>query len=425
MKNKIVISIAISFFLIICGYFFNNAPLFTGESLESYAKSEWFHYFFKQEEKHESDVIYINTSYDKELIPFGEKYVSGEGLNLRGNTEITNRETLCNLLSCLKRVDYKYLIIDIKFVEGLENDKRILDSSGDSIYIDQKLVELIRSMNNVIVATYQGAKLFDKSLNQKAALAEYWATATATNFVRYEYFDSIPSIPLYVYNDLQKQKGNDTIVCHYPFGLKCLKRLSYYTQGNSLCYNSIFLDFQISEKNRTPFGEISGSCDISRCDVYNMGKEIVYQDDPDINSVELLQSICKDRYVIIGNIKEDVHDTYAGPKPGPEILYHAIKALEEGKHRVSLIEMLILFCIYIIICYSIITRKSYIHYIPKLKEKKNKLLNFVLNLFSYAIILETFEFILYSIDRTSFSFAIPMLVFTLLKLYKDYKTFEV
>lgn len=408
--KKILISTVISIILLFIGYFSNNQPIFTGENIQSLAVMESLNKFvgFHNESKNDS-VVYINTSFDKQLVQCYEKEdFPGSIPVYMGNTEITDRNKLINLLNLLKDVNYRYLIIDIKFAKGLESYVNYYDSiEGKEYKTDGKLFSLIKQLDRVVIATHHEIKLIDKELEKKSALADYRATATVTNFVRYEYFDSIPYIPLTVYNDLNKRNNLDTISCHYPFGLYSLKPFAIYTQGCRLCYNSLFLDFSIHNEGKG--GDESGHPFLSKLDFYNLSKDILETDNP-----KSIVKNFKDHYIFIGNISEDIHDTYAGPQPGCVILYKAIKALDEHRHIITLTEIFLLFSLYFFISFFILCGKNLTDYFY---TSNNALINFIVDTSTFTFVFGIYHVIAYLFGRTSFSFVVPILVFSALKTY--------
>ena len=409
-KKELFLSFVISIALLFAGYFGNNMSIFTGESLESLAIMETVNRFCGFQDKNSSDsVIYINTAFDKDLIECYEKEDFEGSIPVPlGNTEITDRNKLIDLLKLLKEVSYKYLIIDIRFAKGLESDTCYTDSiTGEKVKTDDKLFSIIKQLDRVVVATHHNIRLINEDLEKKAALADYMATATATNFVRYEYFDSIPYIPMAVYNDLRKRNNLDTILCHYPFGKKWLKPFALYTQGNRLCYNSLFLDFNI--RGTVSAVNESGQPIISELDYLNLSKDIL-----EVNNPSSIVKNFKNKYIFIGNLTEDIHDTYAGPQPGCVILYKALKALENQRHVISFIEIVILLSLYFGISMFILCGKNIF---DLLKKSDNALVNFIVDTTTFTLVLGIYHIIEYNLGRTSFCFVVPILVFTILKTY--------
>lgn len=406
-KRNIIVSFIVSIFLLFAGYYGNNMPLFTGESLVSLAIMETINQCLGVGQEEDCDsVIYINTSFDKSLIRYYDiDYdIPNPHPTLLGNTEITDREKLIKILKLLKNVDYKYLIIDSRFEEGRESDSYVFDSiTGKKEKTDDVLFSLINQLDRVVVATHHDVKLINKELEKKAALADYKATVTATNFVRYEYFDSIPYIPLAVYNDLNKRSNRDTVACHIPFGVSWLKQFAYYTQGCNLCYNSLFLDFQIDNKEHSFLNKNSM---FRNLEYYNLSKDILYEED--------IVNNFTGHYVIIGNYLEDLHDTYAGPQSGCVIIYKALKALEKQKHVVSWIEMVLLLFMYFSISLFIMNGWNLLDFF---KKTNNPLLNFMIDISSFTLIFGIFHVVEYMLGRTSLSFTIPIMIFAAMKTY--------
>lgn len=414
-KHPIVYSILTSLFLVIAGYYTNNMSLFTGENLNAYSRMELLKEFLKvnNNENDDDDVIFINTAFDKELIPFGIVYEDGGNVDTLGNTEITSRKDLYHLLKILEKVDYKYLILDIDLNKRYKSNDYILDKrTGDKIMIDDLLVNTINNMKRVVIARPRNGELLDKSLEDKAAFAYYLSTVTSTNFVRYKYYDKYPFVPLMVYNEIQKEHDNDTIRCHYPFGIEALKPLSVYTQGHNLCYNSVFLDFNYS--NDYFSGQLNGDTGIFDY-VKILGRDII--DEGSSEDIDGITECYRGKYIIIGNFETDSHDTYAGSQYGPVILYKAIKALDNNKHIVKPFTVVLLLLLYFIISLFILLRKSVFDLLPITKNIKNGVLLYIIDIFTFSSILYIYHFIEYMANGVSFSFIVPIIIFTAQKTY--------
>lgn len=423
-KREIIYSALITLFLLVAGYFANNLPLFTGENLNAYAWMESLNNIIGQEEEEDcDDVRYVNTAFDKELITAFKQYEEDGPLDTLGNTEITSRKDLYLFLNLIKDVDYKYLILDIQLSKDLHSNELIFDEkTGDSVNVDVMLCDLLKKMKRVVIAKPLEEQLIDNDLNALSAKAYYKTTVTGGNFVRYEYFDSIPFIPLSVYNNIQREQHQPEIVCHYPFGAKWLKRLAWYTQGGKLCYNTLFLDFRILDDGGRNWGEMPGmNANLSDFQYQDIGRDIV---DRPLEEQQSLIRDYQDKYVVVGNMVEDLHDTYAGPQQGPVILYKAIKALEDGKHIVSFTSILLLSLLYFFITLFILTKKSVFNWVPFIAKSNHGLLHFIVDVFTFSSVLFIFHFVEYMTHRVSYSFIVPVIVFTALKTYiiikKDY-----
>jgi len=410
-----LISTLIATFLTICGYFSNNWGLFTGEDLALHTCIEWHKRICCDNRDDYHGALFINTSFDKELIPVYDKNFE------IGKTEITDRRKLLDFLRLLSQTDYAYTIIDLRFAEELSHR----DSIGKQV--DAELFDFIKSMRNCVIATHRNIKLIE-DLNSKAALADYKSTVTSTNFIRYEYFDSIPSIPLHVYNELQKSNAQDTInYSRRIFGLP------YFTDGKELCQNSLFLEFSSNSlaQHQIISTEFSGSTFINRNSYKNLGYDFVDYIGclPDTVIVKMIEGELKmqgdgdsnNTIVYIGNFLEDLHDTYAGLQPGMIILHKAINALQEDRHIVDPIRFVIQFLFYFILCLFILMDISLINLFPSNFLSHHQFLVFILQLVSISTILFIAEIIDITVFHITTNLIFATLMFGLLKLYVRFK----
>lgn len=416
LTRNVLKSLAISVVLIIIGYFSNNWPLFTGENLSLYTRMEFIRNLFDSQEDDFSGAFFVNTSMDKQLIDVYE-----DGYQV-GKTEITDRRKLLEFLKLLEKVDtaYEYIVIDLRFVEGLACQ----DSIGAKT--DSQLFEQIKSMDQCVVATHHDLKLLG-GLEPKAALADYKSTVTATNFVRYEYYDSIPSIPLHVYNELRKSSGLDTIrhtTSNSLFGL--------YNEGGHLCQNSLFLEFSSKgfPKLKKLHTELGDSIFIEKFNYRDLGFDFIDHLDsgviPEEEILESLEGCMKEAgqgrkpIVFIGNVLEDLHDTYAGLQPGVVILYKAIRALQEGKHLVNTWHYLILFFTYFLLCLFILKDKTVFNLLPQKFKERWPFLMILFQLSSLSAVLVIIDIIDIKWFSTTTNFVVIAFIFNILKLYVQF-----
>lgn len=405
--RKILLSLLLSSVLLCIGYFINNFPIFTGENLNQlYATQricEWLELPSANED--ESDATFVNVSYDKDLI---DVYNSASSQKI-GKAAITDRVKLYNFLKYLKEDgEYKYIILDIIF------------DVNDVSPADSMLYSLIESMDNIVVFRDDNRPAPPRQLRDKSALAFYYSTITATNFVRYQYLskDDIPFIPLKVYEDL----NHDTQIIRHG-----CKLFPIYTSGGRLCHNSSLITF---DSNRFYKTITDDSTNFSIVNYKNLGAEIIeqpYADEEEIrNDIAYLS---KDKYIIVGDYTDDLHDTYMGPKPGPYIIYRAFKNLEDGKHLVSFGRFLYWLIVFAFIFWWIIAGKIASEFIPsKLNKTKiilrmlnNKFLRFVISSIGYVFLLFICSVSEYIITRNVYSIVLPSFVFMITKLYSDYK----
>lgn len=391
---------------VVC-YFANNLPLFTGESLDQQFLNqkvcEWVGY---KEQIDYNDAFFVNVSYDKELVP-----VKRDSDTI-GNDVVTNRRKLYELLSLLKESNvYKYVIVDLMF------------SKGDCTAYDDSLYLLMKEMDKLVIVDHDSVDLARSYLKEKSAIAEYYATITATNFVRYEYLRGDRRyIPTKVFEELYPEKT----ISRYGW-----RWLSVYTSQNKLCQNGSFITFDTA-----PFSEYKSIGDsivgfsgekkaIVQKVYYNLGHDLVDQICPEYTKDELIREkitpATKGKYVIISNITEDVHDTYAGQKPGCIILYRALQNLEKGNTMISYSHILLWFCIFFIVAVFTIRQRSILSYIPFLKSCKVKCAHYILDIFSFSSLFFVVEVLEYIVSHVVYSITIPVLYFTIVKLLVNYK----
>lgn len=362
-------------------YFLNNQPLFTGENLERHAWMELVKgkIGLTKEPPHD-DVLFINIAYDKQLTERTDEY----GMPI-GNTDITDRLKLLELLKALHSTErYKYIFLDVRFEKGYEVPE-----------VDSALFVEIRSMKNIVIANHSDIEIADNGLREKAAISDYKATITATNFVRYKYtYNGNPSMPLYAYRDLTKR----TIKSH---GL-------IYTCDGRLCYNSLFVNFPVEN-----FSEFD---DENRKQYYNLGSDLL-----DNYSEEDLVTLTQGKYIVIGDMIEDLHDTYSGQKPGSVITYYAFQALMNRKHFVSYGLLLFLAVLYFLISLSQFRRNSLLEQIPFVRKSHSRLLHFVLTFIGYTFLLTVVAIALNIFADVSISIFLPSMYFAIQKNIINYK----
>ena len=367
--------------LLILSYFLNNQPLFTGEDLDQYAWMEWI----KDKLGITPDVdanaaLFVNVAYDKQLVDKCDDY----GMTI-GNSDVTDRSKLLSLLQLLHKTNsYKYILLDIRFEKGYN----VPD-------VDSALFAEILSMKNIVIANHSDIELADSSLMKKAAISDYYATITKTNFARYQYnYDSVESVPLYVYRELTGNTIN--------------KHGWLYTCNGSLCYNSLFVHFPIAKWNE--YDEHQSKV------FYNLGSDIL-----DNYSDGDLKTLTKGKYVIIGNMVEDVHDTYSGLKPGSVITYYAFQELMKGRHFVNYELMFVLSIIFFLISLSLFETNPILNRLPFVKNSHSRVIHFLLDFIGYSLVLALSMIILYIIFGIATSIVLPSAYFAIQKSFIRFK----
>lgn len=409
----VIISFIVAIVFTVVGYFTNNWPVGTGENIRVYKEIELLHRIFKKNNDAPKGVMFVNTSYDKELIDVYE-----DGLKI-GNTEITDRSKLLAFLKMLKLTDhYSYLIIDLGFTTDLPH----VDST-----VDKNLFDYINSMDRCVVATGHNKRLLG-DLSAKAALANYKYTEFNHSFVRYEYFDSIPSIPLYVYNELKSKEGGN-IISHTNTSCPYFR---IYWEGKRLCQNSLFLEFPYSLNEK--YEKISDSLYFSRRCVFNLGSDFLdcLETLPDMNDREAVMNAVHGYFdqvedgdtppiVCIANMKEDLHGTYVGSLPGAVIIHSALLALQDGRHLLNPFRLIFLFVVYFLICLFVLRDWSVFDFCTDSFKHRFPVIYFLLQLASVSTVLLFVDIIDLKVFHTTTNLVLVTTFYGILKLYVRFK----
>ena len=367
--------------LLLLSYVLNNQTLFTGEDLNQYAWTELLkNKLGIKEQKQDVEALFINVAYDKQLIEITDEY----GMPV-GNTDVTDRAKLLRILRLLHQSDsYHYIFLDVRFEKGYSIPE-----------IDSLLFNEIISMRNIVVANHSDIEIADKSLLPKTALSDYYSTIVATNFARYKYlYGSISSVPLYAYHELTGQ----TIEKHGIF----------YTCSGRLCQNSLLIPIPIRY-----FGEYNGIGDKV---YYNLGSDLL-----DSYSEADLSELVKDKYIVIGDMVEDIHDTYSGPTPGSVLTYYAFLELMKERHFVSWGLMSFLALLYFSISLSLFSKKSIVQIIPIRYRPKSRLMLFAMSFLGYSLTLSATAIGLNVFFSKSVSIFIPSTLFAIQKTIINYQ----
>lgn len=397
-KKELLISLSLSFVLILLGYFANNMSLFTGEAVKQYyltnliTKSKGVSY---------GDAVYYNVSYDKQLVPARKGFVT------IGNSAITDRAKLNEFLSLLQKSNrYKFILLDIAF------------DDNDISPCDSALFETIKNCQRLVFVDHDSISFTRSDISDKAAMASYYATLWSSNFARYEFLNNNrPSVPLYMYEKINGGKS----IKRYGF-----KPFYLYFQDGKLCQNSVFLKFD--NKAFTHLTHKEGSGLIMDLPPYeNVGEFLETKSIYDESGlIENLNELTNDKIVVIGNLIDDRHDTYIGEVPGSVILMRAYSTLVEQSNIVNFFNQLYWFVVFFLVSICIIAKKPILQFGSIIKIKNNqwkiviKFLLFLLSIISFSCILIVFSVIEYLFSDHIYALTVPIIYFTLTKLYVQF-----
>lgn len=377
-------AIVMSFFSVIVisllSYMLNNQTLFTGEDLPRFGLME----FVKHKVQHtkpmvEDNAVFVNVAYDKTLITAyeGDPDTIDEYSMPKGQIDITDRGKLLEFLQILQNTNtYAYIFLDVRF----ETQYKVPE-------VDSLLFAQIAKMRDIVVASHTDMEKQEARIAGKMAYNDYPTTLISTNFVRYKYlYADQASMALYAYREIT--------------GKDIRKHAFWYSSDGKLCYNSLFLDFPVEEAS--------------------MSREEYLGVDMLEDSPEKIAVKTKGKYVVIGDLTNDVHVTYCGEKAGSVITYNAFLALMSGKHIVSLWVSLLMAVIYFLISMAQFKGWSMI----PLSKNRPRLLVFFCSLFEYTMLLTIVVVVMGLCWNVYLSVVVPSLYFTIQKMIVKYKNLQ-
>lgn len=386
---KYMVLSALSALFILCvNYLLSNSPYPIFDNIDFYSKQEFVRRTVTDEAPQDTNVRFINVAYDKTLVSYNDSI--GDTI---GNIDIVDRHKLYRFLKVAKQCNnYKYIFLDVRFEKGYE-DNSYVAIDNDSITVDSLLFGIIRDMPRLVVSTHSDITLQADSIASKTAINDYMSTITATNFVRYRYlYDQGESVALRMYKDI----NGGTLEKH---GL-------IYTLNGDVCTNCPFVSIEQPFKyNRENLEEVS---------YYNLGTEI-------LNEEEFIKERIRDKYVIISDCIEDVHDTYVGPQPGAYLTYLAYKELASGKNIIHWWMIVLFGLIYGLATFFALSNVDIWSRLPYIRKIPLRTVRFLLTFVGFTLCISAISICLYCALGITLSIWFPSLFFTIVKTTKLYK----
>jgi len=377
-KKAIVMSLFSVIVISLLSYMLNNQTLFTGEDLPRFGLMEFVkHRVLNNKSATDDKAVFVNVAYDKTLITAyeGDPVTIDENSIPKGKIDITDRSKLLEFLQILQKTNtYAYIFLDIRF----ETQYKVPE-------VDSLLFAQIAQMRDIVVAAHTDMEKQESRIAGKMAYNDYPTTLISTNFVRYKYlYADQASMALYAYREIT--------------GKDIRKHAFWYSSDGKLCYNSLFLDFPAEEAS------------VSK--VKLLGVDMLEDSSSEDIAVET-----KGKYVVIGDMTNDVHVTYCGEKAGPVITYNAFLALMSGKHMGSFWVSLIMAVIYFLISMAQFKGWSMI----PLSKNRPRSLFFICSLFEYTMLLTIVVVVMSLCWNVYLSVIVPSLYFTIQKMIVKYK----
>lgn len=333
------------------------------------------------------DAYFVNVGFDKQLVDVPLTSTDS------GRSVITDRKVLLDFLTIAERADYKYIMLDVRFEKGYNTE------------FDEALYSKIAKMRDVVCANHAiDFEIADSQLIPKSAYNDYYTTIFSSNFTRYQYLQGdCPSIALRMYQDLD--------------GKTIMRKGLFYFNDGTLCENCPFLPIKGAVEVQSGDG--------SAADYYNLGPFLMT-----LPESQLIEDM-KDKIVVIGDFKDDVHDTYMGMLPGPYLTFIAYQYLAQGGNKVSIVALVLMTILFYFIVWTKLEGGLWLPCVRKLLQQRwmgwlQWLLNwrvvkFMGRFVSYSVLLWLVCIVVYLVCRTTFNVVFPALVISIISAFKDSK----
>lgn len=318
-------------------------------------------------------VLIVDVAFDQQLVPA----VNSMGDTV-GSIAITDRRKLVEFLTIAMRAgNYSKLMIDIRFEKGLHTP------------YDQQLVQLLMTMPRVYFPRHRGISLLSPQLEARANYSDYGYTLFQTSFVKYEF----------------NQKGEQSM----PLAMTGFKAASFgplHFVNNRLAYNSMMIPMVVN-----PYS-LGNNADEPWC--INIGSDLLAEP-------ELASDMMRNRVVVVGNMNDDIHQTYAGNLPGSLINLNAYIALERGLNLVDGRVCLLWAVIYFVLSMLTIKGRQWYSYIPQLRKVKSDIFWFALSFVGYSIVVTLVAAVLFLTLGYMSNVVLPSLYFSLFAVIEKFK----
>ena len=383
---KYLFSISLSLVILIFSYLIGNTSFaMPGETALFQKINGWNSFWGVQKGNVPDSLLFINVCYDKELANYEEN-----GIPV-GKFVITDREKLLRLLTEAKAANnYRYIFLDIVFENEINTP------------VDSALFQTLASMDNIVIPVHEDLELSDTILYGKAANADYTITWKETNFARYQFLHQAGmSVPLKMYADVKHLEG--TGIQRHWGGL-------WYSDDGRLCHNSVTLLMNVRMTGRL----MDTEGQVRERNFIYLGADLL-----DIDSILPVREQIADKILVIGDFKNDIHNTYLGPQPGSAICMNAYIALMNGDHLINWWCALFLFCLYSSIGLFYLSGHSLVNFVKWIWLK------IVVSFASLTLFFTVIAAIAFHFDVV-FNIWVPTIVFslidTVMQKYKIYKT---
>lgn len=312
LRKSITASAVISALLLVLCYCYWNLPYTLGKGNTQMKRISTFKYLSSRD-KIDENILPVNISHDKMLVPHYDQLGMQDGV-----VAITDRGKLLEFVNILKDAEYKCLLCDVSFDNGIRTE------------LDDSLFSIFAGMDHVILPMVNENQM-PEMLRSKAAVASYMMLTIKDGFAKYRYLtpEGKDHLALRMWKETAAP-GEERDFRKHWWG---------YSRNGRLATNSIVVPLNFNMN--VDFLRDGSDSDMYKKTVYNLGSDIL-DDDP-----EYVLPLFKDKIILLGDWRDrDMHVTFINYQPGIVLVYNAFLCLLEGKNRVPFWILLLLFAIF-------------------------------------------------------------------------------
>ena len=306
--QRLLLSAVIALLFLLITFWVVNWRISVGAekaALQQYEVLKQWVFGYQKENTMSDSILQVDVHYDKQIVM---EHNAEDAHLIRGKVAVTDRDKLLRLLLYLKKTNnYRYILLDVFF------DPTVTQPS------DSALFSLVSSMPRIVIPEPQNPQK-DSCLRAKMGFARYGTTVWEGDFVKYHYLiDDKRSLALKMYEELTGNKISSFESLHFD-GWRPVRSSAILTYG-------LVEDESLRDEH-----------------LY-LGTSLVGDSIDSYEYQSLIQNpdFAKDRYVLIGDFEDDVHNTFMGKMSGCIINFNAFLFLQNGHHRISFWMMLLLF----------------------------------------------------------------------------------